>query len=224
VKFPGSEKNPQPWRTVVGVVRDVKQHGLDREDRMQLYLPEAQYPTGYMTMVVRSSAEPSALLGAVRREVGAADRELAVYGVATMAELLADSVALWRFTMLLLGVFAAVAVALAGVGIYGVISYTVTQRTREIGVRVALGAQSRDVLRLVLGRGLALVSVGIALGLAGGLALTRVISSLLFGVSSRDPLTFASVAALLAAVALLACYLPARRATKVDPMIALRYE
>jgi putative ABC transport system permease protein len=124
--------------------------------------------------------------------VGAADRELAVYGVATMTELLADSVALRRFTMLLLGVFAAVAVALAGVGIYGVISYTVTQRTREIGVRVALGAQSRDVLRLVLGRGLALAFVGIALGLAGGLALTRVISSLLFGVSARDPLTFAS--------------------------------
>jgi putative ABC transport system permease protein len=224
VRFPGSEKNPQPWRTVVGVVRDVKQYGLDREDAMQLYLPEAQYPTSFMTMVVRSKSDTAALLGAVRREVGAADKELAVFNVATMEQLLADSVALRRFSMLLLGVFAAVAVALAGVGIYGVISYSVAQRTREIGVRVALGAQRRDVLRLVLGRGLGLVGAGIALGLAGALAVTHVISSLLFGVGARDPLTFAAVAALLAFVALLACLAPARRATKVDPMVALRYE
>jgi putative ABC transport system permease protein len=141
-----------------------------------------------------------------------------------MEQLLADSVALRRFSMLLLGVFAGVAVALAGVGIYGVISYTVGQRTREIGIRIALGARPRDVLRLVLGRGLGLAGAGIALGLAGGLAVTRVISSLLFGVGARDPLTFASVAALLAAVALLACLAPARRATRVDPMVALRYE
>jgi putative ABC transport system permease protein len=225
VKFPGSEKNQQPWRTVVGVVRDVKHYGLDREDLMQMYLPESQFPTNFMTLVVRaSSGDPAALLGSVRREVAAADRELAVFGVATMEQLLADSVALRRFSMLLLGVFACVAVALAGVGIYGVISYSVTQRTREIGVRVALGARPRDVLRLVLGRGLGLVSAGIALGLAGGLAATRVIEGLLFGVGARDPLTFAAVAALLAAVALAACLTPARRATKVDPMVALRYE
>ena len=224
VKFPGSEKSPQPWRTVVGVVRDVKHYGLDRGDLMQLYLPEAQYPTSYMTLVVRSQGEPAALLGAVRREVAAADRELPVFGVATMESLLADSVALRRFSMLLLAAFACVAVALAGVGVYGVISYTVAQRTREIGVRVALGARPRDVLRLVLGRGLGLAGLGIALGLAGGLALTQALSSLLYGVGARDPLTFASVAALLGAVALLACLVPARRATKVDPMVALRYE
>jgi putative ABC transport system permease protein len=224
VRFPGSEKNPQPWRTIVGVVRDVKQYGLDRADVMQLYLPEAQYPASFMTMVVRSKSDTAALLGAVRREVGTADKELAVFGVATMEQLLADSVALRRFSMLLLGVFAAVAVALAGVGIYGVISYSVAQRTREIGVRVALGASRRDVLRLVLGRGLGLAGAGIALGLAGGLAVTRAISSLLFGVGARDPVTFAAVAALLAFVALLACLAPARRAMKVDPMVALRYE
>jgi putative ABC transport system permease protein len=224
VKFPGTEKSPQPWRTVVGVVRDVKQYGLDREGVMQMYLPHAQYPASFMTTVVRSKSDTSALLGAVRREVGAADKELAVFNVATMEQLLADSVALRRFSMLLLGVFACVAVALAGVGIYGVISYSVAQRTREIGVRVALGAQRRDVLRLVLGRGLGLAGAGIALGLAGALAVTRVISSLLFGVGARDPVTFAAVAALLAFVALLACLAPARRATKVDPMVALRYE
>ncbi|HJQ32689.1 MAG TPA: ABC transporter permease [Pyrinomonadaceae bacterium] len=224
VKFPGSEKNQQPWRTVVGVVRDVKQYGLDREDVMQMYLPEAQFPVSFMALVVRSKTDTSSLLGSVRREVAAADKELAVFGVATMEQLLADSVALRRFAMLLLGVFAAVAVALAGVGIYGVISYSVAQRTREIGVRIALGARPRDVLRLVLGRGLMLAGLGIGLGLAGGLALTRVISSLLFGVGARDPLTFATTAALLAAIALLACLAPARRATKVDPMVALRYE
>ena len=224
VKFPGSEKNPQPWRTVVGVVRDVKQYGLDGEDRMQLYLPERQYPTSSMTVVVRSPSDPSALLGAVRREVHAADQDLAVFDVATMDQLLADSIALRRFSMLLLGVFAAVAVSLAGVGIYGVISYSVTQRTREIGIRVALGAQPRDVLRLVLRRGLWLACAGITLGLAGGLAVTRVMSSLLFGVGARDPATFAAVAALLGFVALVACLAPARRAAKVDPTVALRYE
>jgi putative ABC transport system permease protein len=224
VKFPGSEKRPQPWRTVVGVVRDVKQYGLDREDRMQLYLPERQYPTSGMTVVMRSAADPSALAGGLRGAVREADRDLAVFDVATMDELLADSMALRRFSMLLLGFFGAVAAALAGVGIYGVISYTVTQRTREIGIRMALGAQGRDVLRLVLRRGMWLACAGIAAGLMGALALTRVMSSLLFGVGARDPSTFVAVGALLGLVALLACVVPARRATKVDPMVALRYE
>jgi putative ABC transport system permease protein len=224
VKFPGSGKNPQPWRTVVGVVRDVKQYGLDRGDQMQLYLPESQYPTSAMTVVLRSSSDPSALAGALRGAVREADKDLAVYDVATMDKLLADSMALRRFSMLLLGVFAGVAAALAGVGIYGVISYSVTQRTREIGIRMALGAQGRDVLRLVLGRGLLLACAGIACGLACALAVTRVMSSLLFGVGVRDPATFAAVGALLALVALVACLVPARRAAKVDPMVALRYE
>jgi putative ABC transport system permease protein len=224
VKFPGSQKNPQPWRTVVGVVRDVKQYGLDTGDKMQLYLPESQYPTSQMTVVMRASSDPSALLGALRGEVRAADKDLAVSDVATMDELLADSMALRRFSMLLLGLFASVALALAGVGIYGVMSYAVTQRTREIGLRMALGAQAGDVLRLVLRRGLRLACAGIALGTLGALLVTRVMSSLLFGVGARDPATFGSVAALLSAVALAACLVPARRATKVDPMVALRYE
>jgi putative ABC transport system permease protein len=224
VKFPGSEKHPQPWRTVVGVVRDVKQYGLDRDDKMQLYLPEQQYPTSGMTVVMRTSSDPAGMTNALRGAVHEADKDLAVFDVATMDELLASSMALRRFSMLLLGVFACVAVLLAGVGIYGVISYSVTQRTREIGIRIALGAQRADVLLLVVRRGLLLACAGIALGLVGGLAVTRVMSGLLFGVGAKDPFTFAAVAALLALVALVACLVPARRATKVDPMVALRYE
>ena len=224
VKFPDTGKRQEPWRTVVGVLRDVKHYGLDTEARMQLYLPVQQYPTSFMTLVVRSSLDEAGLLRQVRGEVRALDRELPVYDVKTMGQLLADSMALRRFSMLLLGLFAAVAVTLAGVGIYGVVSYSVTQRTREIGIRMALGAQRGDVLRFVLGRGLGLVLLGIAIGLAGGLAATRVLSSLLFGVGTRDPLTFATVAAVLAFVALLACLIPALRAAKVDPIVALRYE
>jgi putative ABC transport system permease protein len=224
VKFPGSEKHPQPWRTVVGVVRDVKQYGLDRDDKMQLYLPERQYPTSGMTVVMRTSSDPAGMTNALRGAVREADKDLAVFDVATMDELLASSMALRRFSMLLLGVFACVAVLLAGVGIYGVISYAVTQRTREIGIRIALGAQRTDVLLLVVRRGLLLACAGIALGTGGGLAVTRVMSGLLFGVGAKDPVTFAAVAALLTLVALVACLVPARRATKVDPMVALRYE
>jgi putative ABC transport system permease protein len=224
VKFPGSEKHPQPWRTVVGVVRDVKQYGLDRDDKMQLYLPEQQYPTSGMTVVMRTSSDPAGMTNALRGAVREADKDLAVFDVATMDELLASSMALRRFSMMLLGVFACVAVLLAGVGIYGVISYSVTQRTREIGIRIALGAQRTDVLLLVVRRGLLLACAGIALGTGGGLVVTRVMSGLLFGVGAKDPFTFAAVAALLACVALVACLVPARRATKVDPMVALRYE
>jgi putative ABC transport system permease protein len=224
VKFPGSEKNPQPWRTVVGVVRDVKQYGLDREDRMQLYLPEEQYPTSEMTLVVRATSDAGPLAAAVRQEVHALDGLLAVFDVKTMDELLADSIALRRFSMLALGLLAALALTLAAVGIYGVMAYSVTQRTHEIGVRMALGAQSSDVLRLIVRQGLALAFIGIGTGTVAALALTRLLASLLFGVSTSDPLTFVVVPALLALVALFACLIPARRATKVDPIIALRYE
>jgi putative ABC transport system permease protein len=224
IKFPGSEKNPQPWRTVVGVVGDVSQYGLDRKIPMQIYLPEAQYPTSSMTLVVRSSTEPSSLVGSIRQELAAIDPDQAVSNVATMEQLLADSISLRRFSMLLLIIFACVALVLAAIGIYGVISYSVTLRTHEIGIRIALGAQTSDVVKMIVGGGLKLVLVGIALGLGGAYALTRIMASLLYGVSAADPLTFAAVALLLAGVALLACYIPARRATKVDPMEALRYE
>ncbi|HWT02796.1 MAG TPA: ABC transporter permease [Pyrinomonadaceae bacterium] len=224
VKFPGSEKNPQPWRTVVGVVRDVKQYGLDKEDRMQLYLPEAQFAAPYMTLVVRTSSDPQGMVAAVKNEILAVDKDQAAYNVATMEQLLSDSISLRKFSMLLLLILAALALTLAAVGVYGVMAYSVAQRTHEIGIRVALGAQTRDVFRLVLMHGMAQAVAGIVIGLAGAFALTRLMSSLLFGVSATDPLTFAGVSLLLASVALLACYVPARRATKVDPMVALRYE
>lgn len=224
VKFPGSEKNVQPWRTVVGVVKDVKQYGLDKADKMQLYLPEAQFPTSVVTLVVRTAQEPAGLIAGVRNEIRAVDKDQAVYSVATMKQLLADSISLRNFSMLLLLVFAVVALTLAAIGIYGVVSYTVTQRTHEIGIRIALGAKTSDVLKLVVNQGMKLVLIGVTLGLVGAFAATRLMSSLLFGISATDPLTFIVVSLLLAAVALVACLIPARRAMKVDPMVALRYE
>jgi putative ABC transport system permease protein len=224
IKFPGSTARPQPWRTIVGVVGDVKQYGVDKESTMQLYLPEAQYPVSWLTLVVRTTGDPAQMLNAVRNEIRSVDPDQAVFAVATMEGLLAESIAKRRFVMLLLSVFAALALALAAIGIYGVIAYTVAQRTSEIGIRMALGAQPRDVLRLVLGHGLALTLIGVAIGLIAAFALTRLMSKLLFAVSATDPLTYVLITALLTIVALLACWIPARRATRVDPMVALRYE
>jgi len=222
IKFPGSERNPQPWRIIVGVVADVAQYALDRQPPMQIYLADAQYPASFMTLVVRTASDPAGFTPAVRNEVRALDKEQAVFGVATLEELIGVSIALRRFLMLLLLSFAAIALVLAAVGIYGVISSAVTQRTREIGLRMALGAQTRDVLGLVLRQGITLTLIGAAIGLIAALSLTRLIKNLLFGVSSTDPVTFLVIVLLLALVALLACYLPARRATRVDPMVALR--
>jgi putative ABC transport system permease protein len=224
IKFPGSEKNPQPWRAVIGVVGDVKQYGLDKKEPMQIYLPEAQYPRSYSTLVVHTSTDPKAMTAAVRGEILALDKDQAVYNLVTMEQLLADSIALRRFSMVLLMIFAGVALTLAGVGIYGVISYSVTQRTHEIGVRLALGASRRDIIRLVVRQGMAMTLSGVGIGLAATFALTRVMESLLFGVSATDPATFIVIAITLTAVALVACFVPARRATRVDPMVALRYE
>ncbi len=224
IKFPGSEEDQQPWRIVVGVVSDVRQYGLDKKTPMQIYLPQSQFPTSFMTLVVRTTIEPTSLIAPVRNEILALDKEQAAYNISTMEQLLANSLALRRLFMLLLIVFAVLALGLASMGIYGVISYTVARRTHEIGIRMALGAQRGDILRLVIRQGLTLVLIGVGLGLTLALAMTRVIASLLFNVSTTDSPTFAGISLLLITVALAACYLPARRATKVDPLVALRYE
>jgi putative ABC transport system permease protein len=217
-------ENVQVWREIVGVVGAVKHKGLDADYRGQLYFPHPQNPWGNMYLVVRTTNEPSSMAAMVRSAIQSVDKDQPVYRVMTMETLLNESVAQRRFSMLLLTLFAVVAVVLAIVGLYGVMSYGVSQRTHEIGIRMALGAQARDVLRMVVGQGLLLALIGVGIGLVAALLLTRVMSSLLFGVSATDPFMFASIPLILAVVALLACYIPARRATKVDPMVALRYE
>ena len=224
IKFPGNEKNPQPWRTVVGVVSDVAQYALDTKPPMQMYLPHAQFPTSFNNVVVKTETDPMSIVAAIRREVLAVDKEQAIFNITTLEQLHAESILVRRFFMFLLLVFAGLALILAGVGIYGVMSYVATQRTHEIGIRMALGAQTRDVLKLIIGNGLALTLIGVSAGLAGAFALTRLMASLLFGVTATDATTFITVSAGLIAIALLACYLPARRATRIDPLVALRYE
>jgi putative ABC transport system permease protein len=224
IRFPGSEKRPQPWRTIVGIVSDVSQYALDKKPPMQIYIPHPQFPTSFNTIVVKTKTDPAAMTGAVRREILAVDQDQAVFNVTTLQQLMGDSISVRRFFMLMLLVFAALALILAAVGIYGVMSYVASQRTQEIGIRMALGAQTGDVLKLIMGNGMALALIGVVAGLAGAFALTRFMAGVLFGVTATDAMTFVSVSAGLIAVALLACYLPARRATKVDPLVALRYE
>jgi putative ABC transport system permease protein len=211
-------------REIVGVVGDTKP-SLDNEAGPQMYVPYAQDSnwTG-MSLVIRTNAEPTGLTAAVRSEIRSLDKGIPVFNAKTMNEVLAISVGPRRTPMLLLSAFAAVALLLAMIGIYGVTAYHVSQRTQEIGIRMALGAQMRDVLTLVLKGGMALALLGIGLGLVGAIALTRLMSSLLFGVKPTDMATFATVSLCLFVTALIACYLPARKATKVDPLVALRYE
>jgi predicted permease len=218
-----SENEIQPSE-IIGVVGDVHEMGLDAAPEPSVYWPHPELVMSGMTILVRTRNDPLAIASAARTALQQLDPELPLAGVATMDQLLADSLSRSRFTMLLLGIFSAVALVLAAVGIYGLIAYSVTQRTQELGIRIALGAQRRDVLRLVLAQGTRLTLLGVALGVVAALVLSRLLATLLFNVSATDPLTFAGVAALLAVVALLACFIPARRATRVDPIVALRYE
>jgi hypothetical protein len=218
---------------IVGVVGHVKQWGLDQDDKeslhAQLYCPfmqlsdsEVQHTVGGVDVILRSNATSGAAFDSIRRAMTTGEQF--IYDDRPFDEIIAKSLASQRFAMILLGAFAALALLLSSIGIYGVNSYVVGQRTQEIGIRLALGAQRLHILRLILGRGGILALAGIALGLVAALALTRLMASLLYGVRATDPLTFAGVAVLLTLVALAACYIPARRATKVDPMVALRYE
>jgi putative ABC transport system permease protein len=220
----GWPEDKSPWREVVGVVSDVKVNGVDQETPLQSYLPLAQEPAGGLALVVRTEGAPLLLAATVEQTIHSIDKDLPVFNARSMDQLLDNAIARQRLTMVLLTGFAVVALLLAAVGIYGVVSYSVSLRTHEIGIRMALGAQAGDVLKLIAGQGMMLALIGVVIGLGASLALTRLMESLLFGVSATDPATFVVIALLLAGVALLACYIPARRAAKVDPMVALRYE
>ena len=215
---------PPVWRQVIGVVGNVRQDGLVVAARPEVYAPLLQSPVPYMVLAVRTRVEPAALTGAIRHAVMVVDKDQPLFHIQTMQQVVSDSVAGRRFQMVLLALFASVALMLAAVGIYGLISYSVSQRTHEIGIRMALGAKREGVLRLVLRQALLLAAAGVALGIGGALTLTRFLSSLLFGVSSKDPLTFVAVSLLLAGVATSASFIPAWRAARIDPMVALRYE
>ncbi len=228
LRFTGDNEG---WREIVGVVGHVKHSGLNEEDRPQIYRPLNQIPPKYWAsytratdMLVKTSVDPLSLVSAIKKEIRLIDEAQPIAQVQTLDDKLSNSMAPQRLNLLLLGIFALIALSLASAGIYGVMSYAVTQRTHEIGVRMALGAQRRDVLKLIVRQGMSLLAIGIGFGLAGAFATTRLMDSLLFDVTARDPLTFVVVTAVLTIVALLACYIPARRATKVDPLVALRYE
>ena len=220
----GGLSDNEPWETVVGVVGRVKQYTLDADSRIALYRPQTQYPTGTMNVVLRTGADPAALTSAVKQQIRALDSDLPLYNVRTMEQRMEESLARRRFSMLLLALFACVALALATIGTYGVMAYLVNQGTREIGIRIALGATQMGIVRLVVWKGMALALSGVAVGLAGAFALSRLMRSLLFGVSPADPLTFVAISLLLAFVTLLASYIQAHRAAHIDPIVSLRYE
>jgi putative ABC transport system permease protein len=211
-------------REIVGVVGGVRDTGFDQQPRPTVYFPYLQTGDQTMSLVVRTDSPPAAILPSIKNAIRAVDKDQPVFNVKTMDEIIAGVVSAQRLAFILLGIFAFLALALAAVGIYGVTSYSVSQRTHEIGIRMALGAGEVDVLRLVVGQGLTLAVIGMALGVAGALVLTRFLASMLYGVRPTDPLTYGGVCLLLTAVAVLASYIPARRAAKVDPMEALRYE
>ena len=220
----GGPAPDNPWITIVGVVGDMRRTGFDRPVRPETFLPESQNPDNALTVVARTSTDPASFAGMLRDQVWSIDREQSVYDIKTMDQTLSEMLSQRRFNMLLLGIFASVALLLAALGIYGVISYSVSQRTHEIGIRMAMGAQSRDVLTLVVRHGLVLTGTGIGAGLIASFGLTRLMATLLYGVSATDPVTFVAIPIVLAGVALGACFVPARRASRVDPIEALRYE
>ncbi len=212
------------WVEVVGVVEHMRHESLTEDSRQTSFFPHHIFPWTPLTLAVQAKADPATLLGPIRQEVAEMDADLPVYALKTMEEYVGDAMAGTRFAMLLIAIFAAVALALATVGLYGVLSYAVRQRTQEIGIRMAFGAEGGNILRLIVGRGVLLILTGLGLGLIAALGLTRTLSSILFGVAPTDPLTFFGISALLLAVATLACYVPARRATLVNPMDSLRAE
>jgi putative ABC transport system permease protein len=223
-----SKDDPQ-WYEIVGVAGNIKHRGLDAADRPELYVPYRQplfadWTVRPLYLIVRTSADPSAAAAIVRHEVARLDREQPISDVRTMDERIGRSLSSRRFNTVLLAVFASLALTLAAVGIYGIVAYSVTERTHEIGIRLALGAQRRDVIAMVIGQGMAMTVTGTFVGVAAALMLTRLMSSLLFGVSVVDPTTFFAIPCLLTLVAFAACYVPARRATRVDPLQTLRSE
>jgi putative ABC transport system permease protein len=224
----GDPADDTPWFQIVGVVADVRQMGLDEPVKAEMYFPYQQQKDynfyAPRDLAIRTSGGTSNLVGSVREIIREVDPDQPISNIATMSEVLGDEAAPRRMGMIMLAAFAGLALLLASLGIYGVLAYFVNQHTNEIGVRMALGATQRNILGLVLKKGMGLTLLGVGIGLAASFALTRLMSSLLFGVKASDPLTFVAVPLLLAAVALLACLIPARKATKVDPMIALRYE
>jgi putative ABC transport system permease protein len=226
LRLQGQERDPL---LIIGVVRDARDIWLDQQPTPEVYVPFLQDPlsTEYpraMTIVARTKSDPGAIAGTLRAAVTSVDKSLPVYALKPMTEYLHDSLSRRRFNLILLSVFGGVALLLAAVGIYGVISYGVSQRTHEMGIRMALGAKPRDVLRLVVRQAMVLALGGVGIGILASLALTRLMKSLLFSVSVTDPLTFIAIAVLMTLIALVACLIPALRATRVDPLIALRYE
>lgn len=233
----GTANDPIIWSTIIGVVKNAKQQDWAAKPYPEIYLAAFQNAEflgmsqsfivkmySYITLVVRAAGDPSALTTSIKNTVWSFDRNLTLSDIVTLEDVVERANAQPRFQMLLLGVFAFVALTLAAIGIYGVMSYAVSRRTRELGVRISLGASQRDVLRLVIGQGMMLALVGSAVGILAALLLSRLMAQLLYGVTATDPMTFVAVTLTLLIVALLACYLPARRATKVDPLVALRTE
>jgi putative ABC transport system permease protein len=217
-------ESEEPWLTVVGVVGRVKHESLDSDPRIAFYLAQTQYPVRAMTLVLRSRGEPSAFSQAIRQQLNAIDPDLPMYSVRTMDERVTESLARRRFSMILLGLLAGAALALATIGIYGVMAFLVNQGRREIGIRMALGATQHEILKLVVFKGMTLAGSGVAIGLAAALVFTRLMRSLLFGINAADPATFGAISLLLTLVALLAVYIPARHAARIEPIVCLRSE